>query len=186
MEYQRFYGHFITINYRESYDLFAVSGILFNHESPRRGKEFVTRKVSLGAARIKLGLAKELRMGNLKSARDWGFTGDYVEAIWRMLQHDKPEDFIIATGKTHTVEELVEIAFSHLGLEWRDYVKVDPAFFRPAEVDLLVGDSSKAQRVLGWKPKVDFESLIKMMVDADLAFLEQTKGRVPATLSLSS
>ena len=174
------YGHFITINYRESYNLFAVSGILFNHESPRRGKEFVTRKVTLGAARIKLGLAQELRLGNLKSARDWGFTGDYVDAMWKMLQQEKPEDFIIATGETHTVEELVEAAFSHLGLEWRDYVKVDPALFRPAEVDLLVGDSSKARRILGWKPKVDFESLIKMMVDADLAFLEKKKGVLSA------
>ena len=180
------YGHFITINYRESYNLFAVSGILFNHESPRRGREFVTRKVSIGAARIKLGLAKELRMGNLKSARDWGFTGDYVEAMWRMLQHDKPEDFVIATGKTHTVEELVDIAFSHLGLEWRDYVKVDPAFFRPAEVDLLVGDSSKAQKVLGWKPKVDFESLVKMMVDSDLALLQQKKTNPSLSIPLGA
>ena len=178
------YGHFITINYRESYNLFAVSGILFNHESPRRGREFVTRKVSLGAARIKLGLAKELRLGNLKSARDWGFTGDYVDAIWRMLQHDKPEDFVIATGQTHTVEELVEVAFRHLGLEWRDYVKVDPAFFRPAEVDLLVGDSSKAQRILGWKPKVDFESLVKMMVDRDLALLQEKRGGLGTSLPL--
>ena len=175
------YGHFITVNYRESYNLFAVSGILFNHESPRRGKEFVTRKISLGAARIKLGLASELRLGNLKAARDWGFTGDYVDAIWRMLQQKKPEDFIIATGETHTVEELVEIAFSHLGLEWRDYVKVDPALFRPAEVDLLVGDSSKAQTLLGWKPKVDFKSLVKMMVDADLALLEKKKASLSST-----
>ncbi len=166
------YGHFITVNYRESYNLFAVSGILFNHESPRRGRDFVTRKVTLGVARIKLGLTNELRLGNLKSARDWGYTGDYVEAMWKMLQRDRPEDFIIATGKIHTVEELAEIAFRHVGLDWHDYVKVDQAYFRPAEVDYLIGDSSKAQKILGWKPKVDFEELVTMMVDSDMKLVE--------------
>jgi GDPmannose 4,6-dehydratase len=150
------YGHYITVNYRESYDLFAVSGILFNHESPRRGLEFVTRKVTDGVARIKLGLATELRMGNLDARRDWGFAGDYVEAMWLMLQQDVADDYVIATGETHTVKKLVEIAFEHAGLEWEKYVKLDAAFLRPAEVDLLVGDPSKAMKQLGWKPKVAF------------------------------
>lgn len=162
------YGHYITVNYRESYDLFAVSGILFNHESPRRGLEFVTRKVTDGVARIKLGLAKELRLGNLDARRDWGFAGDYVEAMWLMLQQDTPDDYVIATGETHTVEKLVDVAFSHAGLKWKDYVRQDPAFLRPAEVDLLIGDPSKAQAQLGWKPKVSFEHMIQMMVDSDI------------------
>ncbi len=162
------YGHFITVNYRESFEMFAVSGILFNHESPRRGKEFVTRKVSDGVARIKHGLAKELRMGNLDAKRDWGFAGDYVEAMWMMLQQQEPDDFVIATGETHTVRELIEIAFAHAGLDWEKHVVIDPKFFRPAEVDLLIGDSSKARSKLGWAPRVDFPGLVKMMVDADL------------------
>jgi GDPmannose 4,6-dehydratase len=162
------YGHYITVNYRESYDLFAVSGILFNHESPRRGLEFVTRKVTDGVARIKLGLAQELRLGNLEARRDWGFAGDYVEAMWLMLQQNEPDDYVIATGETHTVQRLVEVAFSHAGLDWQRYVKQDPKFLRPAEVDLLIGDPSKAQKKLGWKPKVSFEQMIQMMVDADV------------------
>jgi GDPmannose 4,6-dehydratase len=165
------YGHFITVNYRESYDLFAVSGILFNHESPRRGKEFVTRKITDGVARIKAGQLKELRMGNLDAKRDWGFSGDYVEAMWRMLQADKPDDYVIATGETHSVREFLEIAFAHVGLDYRDYTVVDPAFIRPAEVELLLGDSTKARTTLGWAPKVDFPGLVKMMVDADMARL---------------
>lgn len=162
------YGHYITVNYRESYDMFAVSGILFNHESPRRGLEFVTRKVTDGVAKIKKGKAKELRLGNLDAKRDWGFVGDYVEAMYLMLQQQKADDYVIATGETHTVEQLVEVAFAHVGLDWRDFVKIDPAFIRPAEVDILVGDYSKARKVLGWKPKVTFEQMIRMMVDADL------------------
>jgi GDPmannose 4,6-dehydratase len=162
------YGHYITVNYRESYNLFAVSGILFNHESPRRGLEFVTRKVTDGVARIKLGLASELRLGNLDAKRDWGFAGDYVEAMWRMLQQDTPDDYVIATGETHTVKELVQVAFDHAGLDWEKYVKLDPAFIRPAEVDLLIGDPAKAKKNLGWTPKVSFEQLVKMMVDADI------------------
>lgn len=162
------YGHYITVNYRESYNLFAVSGILFNHESPRRGLEFVTRKVTDGVARIKLGLAHELRLGNLEARRDWGFAGDYVEAMWLMLQQNEPDDYVIATGETHTVQRLVEVAFSHAGLDWQKYVKQDPKFLRPAEVDLLIGDPSKAQKKLGWKPKVSFEQMIQMMVDADV------------------
>ncbi len=162
------YGHYITVNYRESYNLFAVSGILFNHESPRRGLEFVTRKVTNAVARIKYGLATELRMGNLDARRDWGFAGDYVEAMWRMLQHDEPDDFVVATGETRTVRDLVELAFSHAGLDWQEYVVQDPAFYRPAEVDLLVGDPSKAKERLGWTPSVTFECLVRMMVDADL------------------
>jgi len=169
------YGHHITVNYRESYDLFAVSGILFNHESPRRGLEFVSRKVTDGVARIKLGLAKELRMGNLEARRDWGFAGDYVEAMWLMLQQDSPDDYVIATGETHTVEKLINIAFSHAGLQWDNYVKQDPALFRPAEVDLLIGDPAKAQKKLGWKPKVSFEEMIRMMVDADIARLSKAQ-----------
>jgi GDPmannose 4,6-dehydratase len=162
------YGHFITVNYRESYGMFCVSGILFNHESPRRGKEFVTRKVTDAVARIKLGLQKELRIGNLEARRDWGFAGDYVRAMWLMLQQEKPEDYVIASGQSHTVRELIEIAFSHVGLDWQKFTRQDPAFMRPAEVDVLLGDPTKARRVLGWKPEVSFEQLVKMMVDADL------------------
>jgi GDPmannose 4,6-dehydratase len=162
------YGHYITVNYRESYGLFAVSGILFNHESPRRGKQFVTRKVTNGAARVKLGLARELRLGNLDAKRDWGFAGDYVEAMWMMLQQASPDDYVIATGETHSVRELCEIAFARAGLDWRDHVVVDAAHVRPAEVDLLIGDASKARRQLGWAPKVSFKELVEMMVDADL------------------
>ncbi|WP_194544747.1 GDP-mannose 4,6-dehydratase [Paenibacillus sp. JZ16] len=162
------YGHWITVNYRESYNMFACSGILFNHESPRRGVEFVTRKVTDAVARIKLGLQSELRMGNLDAKRDWGFAGDYVKAMWLMLQQETPEDYVISTGETHTVEELVEIAFSHVGLNWRDYVVIDQKFVRPAEVDLLLGDCSKAKSKLGWELEVGFEQLVKMMVDSDL------------------
>ncbi len=165
------YGHWITVNYRESYKLFACSGILFNHESPRRGLEFVTRKVTHGAARIKLGLANELRLGNLDSQRDWGYAADYVVAMWLMLQQDKPDDYVVGTGETHSIRELCEIAFGHLGLDWHKYVVQDPRFYRPAEVDLLVSDSSKAHRELGWKPTVSFKELIHMMVDADIALL---------------
>ena len=167
------YGHWITVNYRESYGLFACSGILFNHGSPRRGLEFVERKVAHGAAKIKLGLAKELRLGNLDAKRDWGFAGDYVKAMWLMLQQDKPDDYVVGTGETHSVRELCEVAFGYLGLDWRKYVVVDPKLFRPADVDLLVADASKARRVLGWEPTVTFEELIKMMVDADLEQLKQ-------------
>ena len=163
------YGHWITVNYRESYDLFACSGILFNHESPRRGKEFVTRKVSDGAARIARGLARTLALGNLEAQRDWGYAGDYVEAMWRMLQQPTPDDYVIATGETHSVREVCEIAFARVGLAWKEHVVVDPKLVRPAEVDLLLGDASKAHRVLGWRPKVTFRALIEMMVDADLA-----------------
>jgi len=162
------YGHWITVNYRESYDLFAVSGILFNHESPRRGIEFVTRKVTDGVARIKLGLSRELRLGNLDARRDWGFAGDYVEAMWLMLQRDKPQDYVVGTGQTHSVRELVEIAFGHVGLDYRDFVVSDPKYYRPAEVDLLLADPSKARRELGWSPKIGFAELVAMMVDADL------------------
>jgi GDPmannose 4,6-dehydratase len=162
------YGHWITVNYRESYDIFAVSGILFNHESPRRGIEFVTRKVTYNVAKIKLGLSKELRLGNLNVQRDWGYALDYVKAMWLMLQQDKPDDFVIASGETHSVKELVEIAFSHVGLDYRDFVVLDKNFIRPAEVDLLSGDYSKAKKILGWQPQVHFTELIKMMVDADL------------------
>jgi GDPmannose 4,6-dehydratase len=165
------YGHWITVNYRESYGLFACSGILFNHESPRRGLEFVTRKVTDAAARIKLGLSTELRLGNLDARRDWGFAGDYVEAMWLMLQQDEPDDFVVATGETRSVQELVEAAFGAVGLEWHKHVVLDPKFIRPAEVDLLVGDPSKARAKLGWRPKVAFAELIKDMVDADLARL---------------
>ena len=169
------YGHWITVNYRESYDLFAVSGILFNHESPRRGLEFVTRKVSNAAARIKLGLADKLPMGNLDSKRDWGFAGDYVQAMWLMLQQDKPDDFLVATGETHSVRELAEVAFSHVGLDYRNHVVQDERFMRPAEVDLLSGYPDQAQRVLGWQPQVNFEELVRMMVDADLKTLQNGK-----------
>jgi GDPmannose 4,6-dehydratase len=162
------YGHYITVNYRESYDLFAVSGILFNHESPRRGKEFVTRKVTDAAARIKLGLQSELRMGNLDSKRDWGFAGDYVKAMWLMLQQDQADDYVIASGKEHSVQDLVETAFDRVGLDWKKYVVIDPKFIRPAEVDRLLGDCSKAKKVLNWEPEVDFRQLVEMMVDSDL------------------
>lgn len=162
------YGHWITVNYRESYGMFAVSGILFNHESPRRGLEFVTRKVSDGVARIKLGMQRELRLGNLDAQRDWGFAGDYVRAMWMMLQHDSPVDYVVAMGETHSVRELVEVAFSYAGLDWREHVVQDPRFMRPAEVDLLVGDASKAHAELGWQPSVGFTELVQMMVDADL------------------
>ena len=167
------YGHWITVNYRESYQLHASSGILFNHESPRRGLEFVTRKVTHGVARIKEGLDREIRLGNLDAQRDWGFAGDYVKAMWAMLQRDEPDDFVIATGETHSVRELCEVAFAIVGLNWEDHVTIDPAFLRPAEVDLLVGDASKAQSVLGWKCDVDFFGLIEMMVAADLAALRK-------------
>ncbi|MEI6246867.1 MAG: GDP-mannose 4,6-dehydratase [Acidobacteriota bacterium] len=167
------FGHYITINYRESYNLFAVSGILFNHESPRRGLEFVTRKVTDGVAKIKLGLADSLSLGNLDAHRDWGFAGDYVRAMWLMLQQDAPDDYVIATGEAHSVKELVEIAFGHAGLDWERYVKLDPAFIRPAEVDHLIGDASKAKTELGWSPTVTFNGLVTMMVDADLKRLGQ-------------
>jgi GDPmannose 4,6-dehydratase len=163
------YGHYITLNYRESYDLYACSGILFNHESPRRGKEFVTRKVTDHVARIKLGLIDELRLGNLDARRDWGFAGDYVRAMWLMLQQDEPDDYVIATGTQHTVGDLVEIAFAHVGLDWRQYVHQDPSLIRPAEVETLLGDASHARDTLGWEPEVSFEELVRSMVDSDLA-----------------
>jgi GDPmannose 4,6-dehydratase len=162
------YGHYITVNYRESYDLFAVSGILFNHESPRRGLEFVTRKITDGVARVKLGLSRELRLGNLDAKRDWGFAGDYVRAMWMMLQRNEPTDYVIATGKAHTVKEFAEIAFKSVGLHWEDYVRVDPAYLRPAEVDQLLGSPAKAEQELGWKREVTFEKMIQMMVEADI------------------
>ncbi|HWB10474.1 MAG TPA: GDP-mannose 4,6-dehydratase [Pirellulales bacterium] len=165
------YGHYITMNYRESYGMFACSGILFNHESPRRGLEFVTRKITHAVAKIKLGLANELRLGNLEARRDWGFAGDYVRAMWLMLQQPKADDYVIGTGETHSVEEFVTVAFEHVGLKWRDYVVIDPKFHRPAEVDLLLSDASKARRMLGWTPDVGFRRLVTMMVDADLALL---------------
>lgn len=167
------YGHYITINYRESYQLFAVSGILFNHESPRRGLEFVTRKVTDGVARIKMGLAKELRMGNLDARRDWGFSGDYVKAMWLMLQQERAEDFVIATGRSHTVRDLVQVAFEHVNLDWEQYVVTDPQYIRPAEVDILVGDYSKAKKILKWEPEISFEQMIAMMVDADIQRLKK-------------
>ena len=166
------YGHYITLNYRESYDLFACSGILFNHESPRRGKEFVTRKVTDHVARIKLGLIDELRLGNLDARRDWGFAGDYVRAMWMMLQQDEPDDYVIATGTQHTVGDLVEIAFSHAGLDWREHVHQDPTLIRPAEVETLLGDATHAREKLGWVPEVSFEELVRKMVDSDLAIHE--------------
>jgi GDPmannose 4,6-dehydratase len=166
------FGHYITVNYRESYNLFAVSGILFNHESPRRGIEFVTRKVTDGVARIALGLSDTLKLGNLDACRDWGFSGDYVRAMWLMLQQSEPDDYVIATGVAHSVKELVEVAFAHVGLDWQKHVGIDPAFLRPAEVDHLIGDPSKAKRQLGWVPSVDFTGLVHMMVDADLARLK--------------
>ena len=174
------FGHYITVNYRESHDLFAVSGILFNHESPRRGLEFVTRKVTYGAAKIKLGLADSLALGNLDARRDWGFAGDYVRAMWLMLQREVADDYVIASGESHTVRELVEIAFSHLDLDWNQYVRTDPSLLRPAEVDLLVGDPTRAKDELDWAPTVDFDGLIRLMVDADLQRLQSNKNVTPA------
>jgi GDPmannose 4,6-dehydratase len=168
------FGHHITVNYRESYGLFACSSICFNHESPRRGIEFVTRKVSQTVAKIKLGVADKLKMGNIDAQRDWGFAGDYIRAMWLMLQQPQAEDYVIATGKTHSVQELLEVAFSHAGLDWKKYVEIDPKLVRPAEVDYLCGDASKAEKVLGWVPQVTFKQLIEMMVDADLLQLKQT------------
>lgn len=175
----KLYGHWITVNYRESYNLFTCSGILFNHESPRRGLEFVTRKVSYGAAQIKLGLRKKLPMGNLEAERDWGYAGDYVQAMWLMLQQDQAEDYVVATGVTHPVRRLLEVAFEHVGLDYQDYVEIDPKLLRPAEVYHLKGDASKAKRRLGWEPRVSFERLIQMMVDEDLDRLRRDAG-VPA------
>ncbi len=169
------YGHWMTVNYRESYNLFAVSGILFNHESPRRGREFVTRRISEGVARIKLGNAKKLSLGNLEAKRDWGFAGDYVQAMWLMLQEKRPQDFVIATGETHSVREFADAAFKHVGLNWKKYVTVDPHLFRPAEVRTLCGDASLARRRLGWKPEVKFRELVQMMVEADLDRLRQAE-----------
>jgi len=170
------YGHWITVNYRESYNIFACSGLLFNHESPRRGLEFATRKISYGAAKIKLGLANELRMGNLEARRDWGYAGDYVRAMWLMLQQEKPDDYVVATGEAHSVRDFLEEAFGYLGLDYGDYVVVDPRLIRPAEVDYLVGDATKARKVLGWEPTVSFPELVRMMVDADLALLSKEEG----------
>ncbi len=170
------YGHWITVNYRESYGLHATSGILFNHESPRRGLEFVTRKVTHAVARIHLGLQNEVRLGNLDSRRDWGFAGDYVRAMWLMLQQDTPDDYVVATGETHAIQELAEVAFSYVGLDWRDYVVQDERYMRPAEVDLLVGDASKAGRVLGWEPTMRFQELIAMMIDADIRTIHESHG----------
>jgi GDPmannose 4,6-dehydratase len=178
------FAHYITVNYRESYDLFAVSGMLFNHESPRRGLEFVTRKVTDGVARIKLGLTDTLSLGNLDAHRDWGFAGDYVVAMWLMLQQERADDFVIATGISHSVRELVEVAFHHVGLDWRKHVRLDPRMIRPAEVEHLIGDSTKARAQLGWKPAVDFDGLVKMMVDADLervAAMPHSAARIPTT-----
>jgi GDPmannose 4,6-dehydratase len=172
----KLYGHWITVNYRESYDLYAVSGILFNHESERRGKEFVTRKISDGVARIKLGLSTELRLGNLDAQRDWGFAGDYVRAMWLMLQQDRPDDYVVSTGRTHRVRDFVRLAFASVGLDYERYVVVDPRFYRPAEVDLLIGDPSKARAVLGWEPAISFESLVERMVVADLERLRPISG----------
>jgi GDPmannose 4,6-dehydratase len=169
------YGHWITVNYRESFNMFASSGILFNHESPRRGLEFVTRKISDGVARIKLGYAKELHLGNLESQRDWGFAGDYVEAMWRMLQHDKPDNFVVGMGETHSVREFCEIAFGHVNLDYNDHVVQDERFYRPAEVDLLISDPSKTRSILGWEPAVGFRELVTMMVDSDLKRLKSKK-----------
>jgi GDPmannose 4,6-dehydratase len=173
------FAHYITVNYRESYNLFAVSGILFNHESPRRGLEFVTRKVTDGVAKIKLGLADSLSLGNLEARRDWGFAGDYVRAMWLMLQQQEPDDYVVATGESHSVQELVEIAFEHVGLEWKSYVRQDPKMLRPAEVDHLVGDAAKARKNLSWKPDVDFKGLVTMMVDADVRRLSDVRTSAP-------
>jgi GDPmannose 4,6-dehydratase len=172
----KLYGHWITVNYRESYGMYACSGILFNHESPRRGLEFVTRKVTHGAARIKAGLDSELRLGNLEAKRDWGYAGDYVRAMWSMLQRDSPEDYVVSTGETHSVRELCEIAFERAGLKWEDHVVVDDRFFRPAEVDMLVGDSTKARSDLGWENNVGFVQLVEMMVDADIDLVRRQQG----------
>lgn len=172
------YGHWITVNYRESYDIFACSGILFNHESPRRGMEFVTRKVTYHAAKIKLGLANEIRIGNTEAQRDWGFAGDYVRAMWLMLQQAEPDDYVVSTGKTHSVQRLLEVAFGCVGLDWKDYAVQDERFMRPAEVDLLVGDPAKAKQKLGWEPKVSFEELIEMMVNADIKKLQENPNVV--------
>jgi GDPmannose 4,6-dehydratase len=177
------FGHYITVNYRESYGLFACSGVLFNHESPRRGLEFVTRKVTDGVARIKLGLSESLSLGNLEAERDWGFAGDYVRAMWLMLQQEKPDDYVIATGVSHSVRDLVRVAFERAGLDWRKHVRIDSALLRPAEVDHLVGDASKAKKALGWTPTVSFEQLIAMMVDADVERLA-SNPRVPARTSI--
>jgi GDPmannose 4,6-dehydratase len=174
----KLYAHWITVNFRESYGMFAVSGILFNHESPRRGPEFVTRKITLAAARIASGKQKELRLGNLDAQRDWGFTGDYVQAMHRMLQQPEPIDYVIGTGETHTVREFVELAFSYLDLDWREYVVADPRLVRPAEVDLLIADPSKARRDLGWEPRVSFRELVKMMIEADVALVAREGGRL--------
>jgi len=168
----KLYGHWITVNYRESYNLHATSGILFNHESPRRGLEFVTRKIANAVARIKLGLDREVRLGNLEAKRDWGFAGDYVRAMYLMLQQDTPDDFVVSTGETHSVREFCEVAFGHVGLDWEEFVVIDEAFYRPAEVDLLVGDAAKAREALGWKPEVGFQELVTMMVDADMDLLQ--------------
>jgi GDPmannose 4,6-dehydratase len=173
------YGHWITVNYRESYNLFACSGILFNHEGPRRGLEFVTHKITHAVARIKLGLANELHLGNLEARRDWGYAPDYVRAMWLMLQHDQPDDYVIATGETHAVREFCQEAFDYVGLDWEKYVVSDPKFYRPAEVDMLVGDAGKARRVLGWQPSVTFRQLVRIMVDADLAALQQAGNHAP-------
>jgi GDPmannose 4,6-dehydratase len=174
------YGHYITVNYRESYNLFACSGILFNHEGPRRGLEFVTRKISNTAAKIKLGMAHELRLGNLQAKRDWGYSGDYVRAMWLMLQQAEADDYVVGTGETHSVEEFVRIAFGHVGLDWRKHVVIDERFYRPAEVDLLLGDASKAERVLGWRPEMSFERMVRVMVDADLATLRTSASETRA------
>lgn len=171
------YGHWITVNYRESYDIFGASGILFNHESPRRGIEFVTRKVTHNAAKIKLGITNELRMGNLDAKRDWGYAGDYVKAMWLMLQQDEPDNYVVATGETHSVRDLVEAAFTYLDLDYKKYVIVDEKYIRPAEVDLLIGDSSKAKKILGWEPQVSFDGIVKMMVDADMKSLKKEYGK---------
>ncbi len=176
------FGHWITVNYRESFGMFAVSGILFNHESPRRGLQFVTRKVTYHVAKIKLGLAREVRLGNLESKRDWGFAGDYVQAMWMMLQQDEPEDFVVGTGEAHSVRELCEIAFGYVGLDYREFVKQDPRYFRPADVELLVADATKARTKLGWKPQVSFEKLIQMMVDADIERLKYQRDKERRTL----
>jgi len=179
------FAHYITVNYRESYNLFAVSGILFNHESPRRGLEFVTRKVSDGVARVKLGLADKLYLGNLDAHRDWGYAGDYVRAMWLMLQRDTPDDFVVSTGVSHSVRDLVTAAFSHVGLDWQEHVETDPSFLRPAEVEHLIGDSAKARNDLGWSPEVDFDRLVRMMVDADLKRLD-TSGHGVSDVPASS
>ena len=176
------YGHWITVNYRESYDIYGCSGILFNHESPRRGLEFVTHKITHAAARIKLGMANELRLGNLEARRDWGYAGDYVRAMWLMLQQDTPDDYVVSTGETHSVQQFVEEAFGYLDLDWHDHVVQDPKFYRPAEVDLLVGDASKAGQVLGWEPTVDFRGLVRLMVDADLRALQHPSLGYPSAV----